>query len=31
MTTWVKTLATKPDNLSSAPRTHVVEGKNQLL
>lgn len=27
----VKTLATKPYNLSSIPRTSMLEGKNSLL
>lgn len=28
MAQWVKILAAKPDNLSSIPGTHVVEGEN---
>lgn len=28
---WVKALAAKLDNLSSIPRTHLVEGKNGFL
>lgn len=27
----VKTLATKTNDLSSSPRSHMVEGENQLL
>lgn len=27
----VKALAAKPDNLSSMPRTHMVDGQNSLL
>lgn len=30
MTQWVKTLAYKPDNLNSIPKTHVVERETQL-
>lgn len=26
----VKAMGTKPENLSSIPRTHIVEGENQL-
>lgn len=27
----IRTLATKPEDMSSIPRTHVEEGENQLL
>jgi hypothetical protein len=27
----IKAFSTKPDNLSSLPRTHTVEGENQLF
>ena len=30
MAQWVKALATKLDDLGSMPRTHMMEGKNQL-
>lgn len=30
MVWYVKGFATKPDNQSSIPRTHVVEGENQF-
>jgi hypothetical protein len=30
MAQWEKVLAAKPDDLSSIPREHVVEGRNQL-
>ena len=31
MSQWVKVLAAEKDNLSSVPRTHVVEGENRFL
>lgn len=31
MTQWVKMIAENPENWSLIPRTHVVEGENQLL
>ena len=31
MTQWIKTLAIKPDDLSSVPGTYSVEGENSLL
>lgn len=31
MSLWVKVLATKPDNLSLIPGTHLFEGENGLL
>lgn len=30
MAQWVKVLASKPVDLSSIPKTHAVEGENQL-
>ena len=30
MAQWVEALLIKPDNLSSIPGTHLVEGENQL-
>lgn len=30
-TRWVKEVAIKPGSLSSIPKTHMVEGKNQIL
>ena len=31
MAQWVKGLATKPDDLSSIPGTHTMEGENWFL
>ena len=31
MAQWMRVLTTKPGNLSSIPRTHMVEGENRLL
>lgn len=31
MALWIKTLATKPDDLNLIPGTHVVKGEDQLL
>jgi hypothetical protein len=31
MAQWGRVLATKPDDLSSDPGTHMVEGENELL
>jgi hypothetical protein len=31
MDQWVKVLTTKPDDLSSAPKTHMVEGEDWNL
>lgn len=30
MAHWLKVHTAKPDNLSSMPRTHMVDGENQL-
>lgn len=31
MAQWVKALDAKPDDLSSVPGIHIIEGENQLL
>jgi len=31
MAQWIKVLATKPDDLSSIPASHLVEGEHQFM